>query len=186
MHKQRKMKVLKSKIPINENTIQLQIVDYLNNKSGLPVRVFRIKNMGTYDARLGFYRKFNGEKGIPDLMGVKKVVIDGKIVGRLVAIEVKRLQGGKRLSPLRPEQVDVLKSLHDFGAIVGVAYDIYDAMEIIADDPYSFPRKDRTFGNRKLREYIAKGTAHEKKPTIEKDPLRFLYVMEHERNKDKS
>jgi hypothetical protein len=151
----------------NENTLQREIVKYINETPQLGAYVSRIKNMGTFDPNGGFFRKNGTEKGIPDIIGVKQG-------GRAIFIEVKMPTNDGRCRPLSKEQVEYLMRCHEMGAIVGVAYDVSDAFDIVADHPTKYPRKDRTYGNRKLRAVLAKGTPHEIKYLRSKnrDPLR--------------
>lgn len=159
----------------NENSLQRDIVNFLN-QSDLGCIVSRIKNQGTYDPTVGAFRRNSMEKGIPDIIGCTK---DGKAI----FIEVKMLSVEGKAPPLSNQfQKEYLKERAKRGAIVGFAYDINDARDIVADDPENYPRKDRTYGNKKFRLELAQGTGHEarkiKGPT---SPLDFLHAMRAER-----
>jgi VRR-NUC domain. len=154
-----------SKQRYNENTLQRNIVEHLNTRSNLGCAVSRIKNGGTYDPIRKIFRSNNTEKGIPDIMGCTKD-------GIAVFIEVKMANG-----KLSPEQTEYLIERSKRGAIVGVAYDIGDAFDIVVNDPINYPRKDRTFGNKKLRAILAQDEASAKKQRKSRDPLAFLYAL---------
>lgn len=147
----------------NENTLQREIVQFLNDRSGFGCKVSRIKNGGTWDPNARAFRKNNAEIGIPDIIGCTRD-------GRAIFIEVKMKVGS-----VKKEQVAYLNDRLKLGAICGVAYDISDAQDIILDNEQKYPRKDRTFGPKRR---IAEGTKHEQKTKREKastDPLDRIY-----------
>lgn len=164
----------------NENSLQREIVEYLNGRSGLGCKVSRIKNGGTYDPIRKAFRSNNAEKGIPDIIGCTKN-------GKAIFIEVKMLTVNGELKPIRKEQVDYLGDMADRNALVGIAYDLGDAFDIVVDDPVKYPRKDRTYGNRKLRARLAKeGHKTKAKSRKRQDPLYFLHDLIEEKEREES
>ena len=162
MREREKTKILKGVASYNENTLQREIVEYLNKRSGLGCRVSRIKNQGTWDPKLRIFRSNGTEKGIPDIIGTS-------VRGKAIYIEVKVPGNGKR----REDQTAYLQEMGKRGALVGYAECLSDAFDIVVDDPVKYPRKDRTFGPLRI---LAKGTEHEqkKKPPSADNPLAFL------------
>tara|TARA_R110000868_G_scaffold242882_4_gene498489 strand:+ start:1848 stop:2333 length:486 start_codon:yes stop_codon:yes gene_type:complete len=146
----------------NENSLQRDIVEYLNERSGLGCIVSRIKNTGTYDPVRKCFRKNQTEKGIPDIIGCSK---DGKAI----FIEVKMGEHAQ----ISKEQLEYLKARAEKGAIVGFAHSLSDAFDIIVSDPINYPRKDRTYGRNKHREALG-GEAKKKTDPNNKNPLHFI------------
>ncbi len=103
---------MKPKSPvIREQVIETQIRTYLSLK-----RIFhwKAKTVGTYDEKLGRFRKSAGYmKGISDILGIFN--------GRLLAIEVKSAVG--RLSPA---QVIFQDEVRRHGGIAFVARSVSD------------------------------------------------------------
>lgn len=126
-----------------ESALQRDIIKALNTW-GVGY-FFRIRNGATFDPKVKQFRSNTAEKGIPDILGWKKP-------GRMVLIEVKYLQfveNKKKLTfvvRLSDEQKVLLKKAHDDGALAGVAFTLEDAINIVHDDPFRFPRHPRTYG----------------------------------------
>lgn len=134
----------------NENALQRQIVEFINERSNLGCKISRIKNMGTFDPKGGFFRSNGMEKGIPDIIGCNKD-------GRGIFIEVKMFRKGHKAGqelPIAPNdtQCEYLTEMDKRGAIVGVAYNPGDAFDIIADNPHKYPRNKRTYIFRPVEE----------------------------------
>lgn len=89
-----------------------------NNSGVVPVNTEYTDRFG----RIKTYKRIikMGQAGLPDIMGVQKGT------GRLVAIEVK--QPGKKPTELQVQRMNKLK---EYGAIVGVATSIDEAIAII-------------------------------------------------------
>lgn len=138
-----------------ETVLQKQIVEFINKTKILGAKVFRIKNGGTYDPTAGVFRKASTEPGIPDIIGVAAN-------GRGIFIEVKMPDkfGRGRPSKISQDQKDFLMEMFNRGAIVGVAWDMSDAFDIIACDEEKYPRKERTwyFNVNRESSYGKKGT----------------------------
>lgn len=107
---------------------------------------YRVKNMGTYDAKKGTYRKDYGAGlvAIPDICGFTKA-------GRAAFIEVKYIEGvEKKQKPvfsckITDLQKEFLLRAHRSGAIAGVAFNLEDALSIAHDDELRYPRHPRTW-----------------------------------------
>lgn len=153
----------------NENALQRDIVTYLNGQSGLKCKVSRIKNMGTFDPVRGFFRSNNMERGIPDIIGCKHP-------GKAIFIEVKLSNPAGKYS-ISKEQKNYLQEQEKLGAIVGIAFSLGDAFDIIADDQIKYPRNDRTYLYRDK-------TDRPKKKAKSRDPLAFLASFHEEGDND--
>jgi hypothetical protein len=107
---------------------------------------YRVKNMGTFDAKRGIYRKDYGTAlvAIPDICGYRK---DGKAI----YIEVKYVQKVEQKRKLvfacriTDDQKEFLKRAHESGCLSGIAFTLEDCLAIAHDDPLRYPRHPRTW-----------------------------------------
>jgi hypothetical protein len=105
---------------------------------------YRVKNMGTFDAARGFYRKHSDTVAIPDICGYTKagtgVFIECKYVAKVE--QKKELLFKAKISQ---EQKDFLLGAHRAGCRSGIAFTLDDAIAIAACDPMRYPRHPRTY-----------------------------------------
>ena len=80
---------------------------------------WRANNVPVYDPKRGVYRKFNGRKGVADVLGVS-----AKLGGRLIAVEAK--SGSGKLSP---DQRAFLADVEAAGGISIVARSVGDVLD---------------------------------------------------------
>lgn len=134
----------KKKIPKRqaESVDQKAYVKFLNS---LNIGFFyRVKNMGTFDASRGFYRKNAELVSIPDLCFYLKG-------GKCGFIEVKRtkhVEGKKKLTfkvVSTDSQKQFLLDAHRAGCIVGFAFTQNDCLSIVMNDEKRYPRHPRTY-----------------------------------------
>lgn len=125
-----------------ETILQKEMVETLN-KLGRGY-FFRVRNGATFDPRAGIFRSNTTVKGIPDIIGYTNK-------GKIVLIEVKYVESyvtgkkTKNTSIISRDQKEFLTNAYDSNCIVGIAYTIEDAIEILQDDPAYNVRKLRTY-----------------------------------------
>ena len=150
---------------------------------------YRVKNMGTYDAARGFYRKNAELVAIPDICGYRSLVMVHALgVARPVYIECKHVQGvdlKKKLCfkvKISDAQKDFLSSAYKSGCIAGVAFTLDDAIAIAANDPKRHPRHPRTWCFLTEQEQEEKAEAWKKEraalEALNQDPLGFISLRE--------
>lgn len=151
-----------------ESKLQREIVEYLNGISGLGCYVIRLKNAATYDPTSGVFRANTTIKGIPDIIGTAKN-------GQSIYIEVKMLgPNGQPKGYPSKEQKELLSKLAEMTPFVGVAYDMGDAYDIVANDPERYPRKLRTYSYDSNRKKWERSNGTRKTATKTKDPVRKI------------
>lgn len=143
---------------------------------------YRVKNMGTYDAKKGAYRKDYGMSlvAIPDICGYTRA-------GRAAFIEVKYVQQVEQKKKLTfackitDLQKEFLLRAHRSGAIAGLAFTLEDTLAIAHDDPLRYPRHPRTWMflpaaelAEKEREYLEKKKALSR---LKQDPVAAVTVL---------
>ncbi len=101
----------------SEKQIENQILEYLKFRS---VMAWKVKSVGTYDAKLRVFRKPSPyyRKGVSDILGIFR--------GKPLAIEVKSIKG--RTSP---EQRAFLEDFAREGGIAMVARSIEDVERVL-------------------------------------------------------
>ncbi len=99
---------------MSEKDIENNILAYLVS---IGLFVWKAESQGTYDQKLGIYRKGNAyhRKGVPDILGV---LPDGRFLG----IEVKSERG-----ILSPEQRFFIDKINSLGGLAFVAKSVEDA-----------------------------------------------------------
>lgn len=166
-----------------ESILQKEICSVLRAQN--IAMLFRVRNGATFDTRAGIFRSNVSEKGIPDVIGhrigdCKAVYIEVKF------IRTKRGKTGKMVEvkgQISNDQKDFLSSRNESGALVGIAYNLWDAVCIIRDNPEYYPRHPRTFGFVKDKQWIKEYKEKYKELVSalaekKKDPL-FRDVLSH-------
>lgn len=92
------------------------------------------QNQGAIPLKTGGYRRFNGLRGLSDILGIlpqrAQVVGDGEVLfGNLLAVEVKR-PGAK----LRPEQAHFLSRVNALGGVGVCVHSVHELETALA--PY--------------------------------------------------
>ncbi len=155
-----------------ETLLQKAIIESLNY-SGIGY-FYRIKNLGTFDPKIGRFRSNTTDKGIPDICGFLKSA-------RAVYIEVKfieKIENRKKIVSkikITQEQKDFLYRAYKSGCFAGVAFNIEDAIAIAKNDPEIHPRHPRTYQflpDDELNVIVEKYKVEKAKFTeLNKDPL---------------
>lgn len=105
---------------------------------------YRVKNMGTFDHIRKVYRKNNELVAIPDICGYLTS-------GQAAYIEVKRVLNVEKKKKLifkviiTDEQKKFLLDAHRSNCLAGVAFNFYDCLSIVMNDPQRYPRHPRTY-----------------------------------------
>ena len=151
---------------------------------------YRVKNMGTYDAVRGFYRKNAELVAIPDICGYRshKLAGNGGRLAQNVFIECKHVQKVEQKRKLcfkvkiSNEQKDFLSSAYKSGCLAGVAFTLDDAISIAANDSIRHPRHPRTWCFLAGQEQEEKAEIWKKeraaKAALNQDPLGFISLRE--------
>lgn len=154
---------------------------------------YRVKNMGTFDARKGIYRKDYGMAlvAIPDICGyifshrVKRL----DPIARPCYIEVKFVRDVEKKRKLvfackiTDLQKEFLLRAYRAGALAGVAFTLEDALSIAYDDEDRYPRHPRTWlflPAEELAQKVAEYTEKKKALSrLKQDPVAAATTLAH-------
>lgn len=155
-----------------ESTLQRSIISSLNQMAG--GYYFRIRNGSTFDPKIGRFRANVAEPGIPDICGFTKS-------GKAAFIEVKfveKIENKKKLVckiKITQEQKDFLYRAYKAGCLAGVAFNLSDAIAIVANDQELYPRHPRTFSFLPEEDQLAYAERYKEEKAkfteLNKDPL---------------
>lgn len=162
----------------------------------------RVKNMGTYDAARGIYRKDYGMAlvAIPDICGYifqKRTPPQIKMfehgpTAQPCYIEVKNVQGVEKKRKavfkckITDDQKEFLLRAHRGGCLAGVAFTLEDALAIAHDDELRYPRHPRTWmfldldqaGRTQLEAIVSAWEAKKKALSrLKQDPVAAVTVL---------
>ena len=102
---------------VKENKVQKEILAYLQSNG---VFCWRNNNTAVYDAKLGMYRRFQGLKGVGDIIGILPD-------GRFLSVECKSKTG-----KASPDQLLFIKRCSHLGGVCIVANCVEDVAQILA------------------------------------------------------
>lgn len=99
-----------------ENQVQKEVLSYLKRNG---IFCWRNNNTAVYDQRLGFYRTFDGLKGVGDILGILPD-------GRFLSVECKSSTG-----KASPDQILFVKRCTHLGGLCVVVHSLDELKAII-------------------------------------------------------